>query len=519
MLHRVNEERQLRVLVIDDSHDQYMLVRDMLTAIVHEGLDLEWAATYYEGLSFIESREFDVALVDYELGDHNGLDFIAKVRKTRPMLPLILLTGRGSREVDLMAMEAGAVDYLDKTQLRANMLERSVRYAIENQRIIDQERQQRTLAEALLDTAMTLTNSLDYHSVLHRILTNVGKVIAHDMANIMLVQDGYAYVVQQHGYEHLGLVDFINSIRLSVDETSTLRHMTETRSTLLLQDVAEFDDWIRFEEQWAVKSYLGSPILVDDRVIGFINLDSFQQPFFSQEHARYLQVFANQAGQAIRNTRAYGQAQELAAAEERQRLARELHDAVTQTLFSASVMAETLARIYDTQPERVKEGLEELVRMNRGALAEMRTLLVELRPQALLEQDLPRLLDNLVNAKRRRLPPNIQVLTRIDSVLPEDVHIALYRITQEALNNVEKYANAENLLVSVVGDERRIDLKVHDDGVGFDPGAVAAGHFGIQIMRERAEAIGARLYINSAPDDGTEIHLIWQANGVGIGDN
>ncbi|MCA9894942.1 MAG: response regulator, partial [Anaerolineae bacterium] len=370
MLHRVNEERQLRVLVIDDSHDQYMLVRDMLTAIVHEGLDLEWAATYYEGLSFIESREFDVALVDYELGDHNGLDFIAKVRKTRPMLPLILLTGRGSREVDLMAMEAGAVDYLDKTQLRANMLERSVRYAIENHRIIDQERQQRTLAEALLDTAMTLTNSLDYQSVLHRILTNVGKVIAHDMANIMLVQDGYAYVVEQHGYEHLGLVDFINSIRLPVDETSTLRHMTETRSTLLLQDVAEFDDWIRFEEQWAVKSYLGSPILVDDRVIGFINLDSFQQPFFSQEHARYLQVFANQAGQAIRNTRAYRQAQELAAAEERQRLARELHDAVTQTLFSASVMAETLARIYDTQPERVKEGLEELVRMNRGALAE-----------------------------------------------------------------------------------------------------------------------------------------------------
>ena len=182
---RGEQAEQLQVLVIDDSHDQFMLVRDMLTAIMHQGLDIEWAATYYEGLSFVESRDYDVALVDYELGDRNGLDFISKVRQSKPRLPLILLTGRGSREVDLMAMEAGAVDYLDKTQLRANMLERSVRYAIENQRVIDQERQQRALSEALLDTAMTLNRSLDFKSVLQRILANVGKVIDHDMANIM----------------------------------------------------------------------------------------------------------------------------------------------------------------------------------------------------------------------------------------------------------------------------------------------------------------------------------------------
>ena len=513
MLRRDEQAKQLQVLVIDDSHDQYMLVRDMLTAIMHQGLDIEWAATYYEGLSFVESRDYDVALVDYELGDRNGLDFISKVSQSKPRLPLILLTGRGSREVDLMAMEAGAVDYLDKTQLRANMLERSVRYAIENQRVIDQERQQRALSEALLDTAMTLNRSLDFKSVLQRILANVGKVIDHDMANIMLVEDGTAYVVEQHGYEHLGLVDFIRTIRLSVNQTSTLRHMAETRSPLLLRDIDEFDDWIQLEEQWNIKSYLGSPIVVDDEVIGFINLDSFRPAFFDDEHARYLQVFANQAGQAIRNTRSYQQAQDLAAAEERQRLARELHDAVTQTLFSASVMAETLSRIHDTQPERVKAGLDELVSMNREALAEMRTLLVELRPQALLEQDLPRLLDNLLHAKRRRLPANVQLLTRIDSPLPDDVHIGLYRIVQEALNNVEKYANAENLLVSVVGDNNRVDLKVHDDGVGFNPETVSTGHFGLQIMRERAEAMNASLEINSAPDEGTEIHLIWQANG------
>jgi two-component system nitrate/nitrite sensor histidine kinase NarX len=273
--------------------------------------------------------------------------------------------------------------------------------------------------------------------------------------------------------------------------------------------VQDFDDWLFYEEQSQVRSYLGSPIFVEGDIIGFINLDAFQPNYFNQEHARYLQVFANQAAQAIRNTRAYEQAQALAATEERQRLARDLHDAVTQTLFSTSMTAETLARIYRTQPERVEDGLNDLVQLSRSALAEMRTLLVELRPQALLEQDLARLLQNLVNAKKSRLAPDVQFVTRLDASLPEDVHIAVYRIAQESLNNVEKYAQADHVLVSVAGDANRVHLHIQDDGVGFDVTQVPAAHFGLRIMRERALAIGATLNITSAPQEGTEVDLVW----------
>jgi PAS domain S-box-containing protein len=194
---------------------------------------------------------------------------------------------------------------------------------------------------------------------------------------------------------------------------------------------------------------------------------------------------------------------------ERTRLARELHDAVTQTLFSATMIADVLPDIWHLNKEEGLRRLEELRQLTRGALAEMRTLLVELRPNALVEVPLPILLRQLTEAMIGRTRVNILLNIEGERKLPPEVQVGLYRVTQEALNNIGKHAKATQAIVNLrLGDTVR--LTIEDDGKGFDPTEVTADHLGLKIMRERAEAIGAKFSVYSEPGDGTQISFIWQ---------
>lgn len=203
-----------------------------------------------------------------------------------------------------------------------------------------------------------------------------------------------------------------------------------------------------------------------------------------------------------------------AVAAERSRLARDLHDAVTQTLFSAGLIAEVLPEMWEADPVEGRALLAELKQLSRGALAEMRTLLLELRPSALIETPLGDLLRQLAEALVGREGLPVQVSVEGQCNLPPDVHVALYRIAQEALNNVVKHAQARQVEVSLVCSEAplRVGLTVRDDGKGFDRGQVPADHLGISIMQERADAIGARLDIDSAEGGGTQVSVVWEEN-------
>ncbi len=194
---------------------------------------------------------------------------------------------------------------------------------------------------------------------------------------------------------------------------------------------------------------------------------------------------------------------------ERTRLARDLHDAVTQTLFSATLIADVLPDIWDLNQNEGYKRLEELRQLTRGALAEMRTLLVELRPNALVDVALPVLLRQLTEAMIGRARIKISLNIEGDQKLPPEVQVGLYRITQEALNNIGKHARASQALVNL-RLENPVRLTIEDDGVGFDPGLVTADHLGLKIMRERAESIGAKFSIYSEPGEGTQITFIWQ---------
>ena len=212
-------------------------------------------------------------------------------------------------------------------------------------------------------------------------------------------------------------------------------------------------------------------------------------------------------------------AREEAALAERSRLARELHDAVSQTLFSASLIADVLPRLWDRDPDIAHERLHELRELTRGALGEMRTLLVELRPAALVKADLTELITQLADAVvgRARLPVEVTFEGNISP--PVDVKIALYRIVQEALNNVVKHARASEATLSLRADtDGTTILRISDDGRGFDLEQVPAGSFGLGIMEERATAIGADLSIESHLGTGTVVTVTWQGSDQPTGE-
>lgn len=219
----------------------------------------------------------------------------------------------------------------------------------------------------------------------------------------------------------------------------------------------------------------------------------------------------------VAQTLLLAQAEEQATTTERNRLARELHDVITQLLFSINLVAGSLPRLWKLDPGMAERSTLELQRLARGALAEMRTLLRELRPHTIADADLALLVTQLTDglAARQDIPATVN--TDMNGELPPDVHLVMYRIAQEALNNVAKHANASSLTVELTGTDSRVELSVVDDGYGFARADIPTQGMGLDIMEERAEEIGAELSVSSIRDVGTTIAVTWLPNEPAVG--
>jgi len=201
--------------------------------------------------------------------------------------------------------------------------------------------------------------------------------------------------------------------------------------------------------------------------------------------------------------------QENAIVDERARLARELHDAVSQTILSSSLLADATARNWEAGHGISTGDLKKLSRMLQGALDEMRTLLLELRPAALRNATLGELLGALVETTRSRSRMTVDLAIRNDHTLPERVTTTLLRIAQEGINNAIQHASATTIKVDLITDPDRVVLRVADDGQGFNVDRHTAGHHGLEIINERADEIGAALEIESRVGSGTQITVTW----------
>lgn len=398
-------------------------------------------------------------------------------------------------------------------------------YEDEKKRLQENE-QRRFVAESLRDILRSLNSNKQLDEILDLIIHEAARLLHTDYAALFKMDMEEKTLALEAA---CGFPEYIKkNVTISV-ETSMLGKAFMERRPIVSTDLSQADQMAHLHPmldkhfEWIRTNCCGMmavPLICKEEVYGGIALyfkkdEGQSEHNISKEKIELAMTFADQAALAIDNTRLRKQAEEMAVAAERNRLARDLHDAVTQTLFSASLIAEVVPRILEKNKEEGLKRIEEIRQLTRGALAEMRTLLFELRPATLVEAPLEDLLRQLSEAVtgRARIPVALNI--NGNTSLPLEAKIAFYRIAQEALNNISKHSGAKNVCVEFRSNEDKhlaivvAGLRITDDGRGFDPDAVTSQHFGLSIMRERAAAIGANLSVRSQPGEGTAIELEW----------
>jgi len=374
-----------------------------------------------------------------------------------------------------------------------------------------------------------------------RVIGVVGQQIASAFDVDRLLKQMAHLIQESFGYYHVGIglvegnevvskaevgadQDVYDSIRIKLGEGSW-GWVAQRGEVHLSPDVRKDPHFYIAPGTDLVRSHLCVPLKSKDAVIGVLSTASSRCNAFDESDVIVLQSLANMAAAAVENIRHSERAQRLAVLEERSRLARELHDAVTQTIFSASLLAEALPEIWENNPQEGRRVTQELRGLSRGALAEMRTLLLELRPSALAETRLEDLLRQLGEAASGREGISVNVAVEGQGTLPPEVHSAFYRIAQEALNNVVKHARASQVTIRLCftcaekenpkpPTARSVLLVIRDDGCGFDLARVLPDRLGLGIMQERARAIGATLTIDSHPGDGTQVSVLYEQDAA-----
>ena len=366
----------------------------------------------------------------------------------------------------------------------------------------------------LLDISHALASTLEFRPDL--ILDQLHILVAYGHAALFVMDDSTLKAVAWQGIQPGNAAA---ALRIQMDDPEMLARLFNQHHPIRIADVAGTHEQARFMRSLFARkaslllegahAWMWVPLAVKGGIIGGMALAHAERGYFTGHHADLALTVANQAAIAMFNVELYKNAQSLAVLQERQRLAQNLHDAVNQSLFSAALIAEVLPRLWERDQDSARRSLEDLRRLTRGAMAEMRALLAELRPSTLTDADLGQLLEMLGNAftGRTNIPAKITLLGH--GALPADVQVAIYRICQETLNNVGKHAEASAVEIDVKHEAGVFELSICDNGQGFDPGQTSSGHYGLGMMQERAEAVGARLSITSRPGHGTELNVHW----------
>jgi signal transduction histidine kinase len=421
------------------------------------------------------------------------------------------ITGRlGADDERVLTMLAsGAVIALENAHL----------YQEEQERRLEADRR-REVAEGLRDILNILNSNRPLEEILQNIVRQAMRLTESDAAAIFRNNPQGTGLEVEAAYtrqEQWNITPIIQPLRGSHSRAQKNRNPYAIDDIPVYLEGKEIDaqedgrpprPWLEIIGRH-FNAYLNIPLLIREEVYGSLGLFYKNPRQFTDEEIGLALAFSDQAALAIENARLRAQAEKTAVAAERSRLARDLHDAVTQTLFSASLIAEVLPRLWEKNPQEGQRRLEELRQLTRGALAEMRTLLLELRPTALAEANLGELFRHLAEAfsSRARIPVEFSIQGSLD--LSAEVKVSLYRIAQEALNNVAKHAEASHAALRIVCTQNAITLTIQDDGRGFYLASIALEHLGLGIMKERAEYIHARLQIISQPDAGTTIEVTW----------
>jgi PAS domain S-box-containing protein len=371
--------------------------------------------------------------------------------------------------------------------------------AIEVARLFEEEQRQRRLAESLRQVATALSQSLDQATVLRTIFEQLRQVLAYEGAVIGLIE-GDELVIS----EAIGLSQDYLGYRLSLKSESPLIQVLTRREALILNNTSF--NWFQRDEPG---SWMGAPLIIGRSLIGLLAIQQGQAGgTYQQEDLQILQIFANQAAISIENARLYEQAQTVAVDAERQRLARELHDSVTQSLYSLTLLTNgwaTMAGQGRLEVEKVADHFKQLEGISIQGLREMRLLLHQLRPPVLEKVGLVGALQQRLEAVEHRVNIETRLLTQGEvDTLPIALAEQLFFIAQEALNNAVRHAEATEITVRVQAEDEHLLLTVTDNGKGFEPARPSFG-LGLASIRERTGDIEGEVEITSVSGQGTTV--------------
>jgi signal transduction histidine kinase len=386
------------------------------------------------------------------------------------------------------------------------------------QRVIDRTRE----LSALYEVAALASQPLDLETILGQSLDQVLETVAGDAGIIHLLEGVDNPFPDQTSRKrvlrllvHQGILpDAVDEMRSLSADGGLVGWVIDHDEPLIVPDIS-IDGRTKLVFRTEPRAYVGVPLRAGGRALGVLSIvRRTDQPSLTVEELSMLTSVADQLGTVVESIRLRDQAERAAVLEERGRLARELHDSVTQLLYSINLFAKAGRDAYSQG--NVQGGNAHLTKLGdtaSQAIKEMRLLLYELRPRALEQQGLIGAIQHRLDAVEGRAGVSAQLLANTTVELPAQVEQELYHIVQEALNNALKHSEATSVKVQIEADVEGVRVEVTDDGSGLDPhGASKGGGMGLASMRERAERIGGRLTILSEPGKGTTVQFSFQSN-------
>ena len=378
--------------------------------------------------------------------------------------------------------------------------------AIENSRLFDAEQYRAEQFRLIAAVGRRFSSLLDINQVILQVVRLVQQTFGYYHVAIGLVEgDDVVYRVGAGALWDNPQFDFWPA-RLRVGKEGITGWVAAHGEPVLVPDVRQDGRYVWMRGSGCL-SELTVPIISRGDVIGVLDVQSDQVNYFDDTDLVVIQALANQAGAAIRNARLYEQAQQAAVLEERSRLARDLHDSVTQSIYSLTLLAEAGQRmIQNGQFDQACENQMRIQDIAQQSLQDMRLLVYELRPAELKEMGLIKALERRLEVVERRAGIEARLLAADDLQLPQEVEETLYRIAQEALNNALKHARALAVVVQIGCAGSLVEMLIRDNGRGFEPLEIGEkGGLGLKNMQERVQEIGGELQIDSHVGNGTTV--------------
>lgn len=414
--------------------------------------------------------------------------------------------------------EALAAEIVERQQAEAALRLKEAEYRRELEQRVD-ERTRELLT--LLEVSHGLTLVMALPQLLQLILEKLKTVVDYSAASISILE---ADRLQQVAYRGPGTQADALAIRPSRQELGIIWTQLEQGKPVAIHDLDEETPAAAayralsptavspetFQTNAHLRAWTAIPLRLRGQTVGLLALQHPQPGYFSRQRLDLALAFANQAAIAIENARLYEQAQSLAALKERQKLARELHDSVSQALYGIALgtrTANTLMARAEAQPlkQALAEPLDYILSLAEAGLAEMRALIFELRPESLETEGLVAALTKQAAALQAR--HKLDVVTQFcpEPDISLDAKEVLYRVAQEALHNIAKHAGASHVDLAMFCTDDDVKLTIRDNGKGFDPESDFPGHLGLQSMRERVASLQGDLQILSQPGQGATI--------------